>query len=92
MNFHAPARPTIQLDYHFRARESDRRRYRKNVVLLVLLQMLVFGMVMLAVRMILSHPWLKGMEYLEPLELIVPAVFAIGIWVCGIHVAFRRDF
>jgi hypothetical protein len=71
-------------------RDADRRRYRANVALLVIYQVLVIGPIRLAFDTALNNPRFGNLAFVKPYIVPGMVVLVLLIWVIGIKMAFRR--
>ncbi len=83
-------RVTLSTMRHFR--DADRRRYRKNIIYLLVYQVLVVVAARICVDVLLANILLKDVQFLRPYAIIVPLIFFVMIWLVGLHVAFRRSY
>ncbi len=84
--------PMVTVAEMRKARDADRRRYRKNVIYLVMYQVAVVAMARIGVDLLPWNSLLKDVIFLRQFSIVVPVMFVIVIWLVGLHVCFKRDY
>jgi hypothetical protein len=92
MNYRVPSPPMVTVAYMRQARDADRRRYRTNVIYLVMYQIIVAMIGRIGVDFLPWNTLLKDVIFLKPFSIVVPLIFVIAVWLVGLHVCFKRNY
>ena len=84
--------PVVTVKYMREMRDEDRRRYKSNVILIAVLQIIIIAPLKFGVDITLAHSMFRDIQYLRPYTIVIPLILFVLIWALGIHVSFRRKY
>lgn len=71
--------------------DLQRRRHRRNVALIVLMQFVCILPLRIGIDKAVSHPGAPELHWLQPYVILVPVVFVVAIWTFAMKTAFIRE-
>jgi FtsH-binding integral membrane protein len=87
-----PYEPMVSMAYMHKARDEDRREYRRRVIWVLALNLVVMIGLRMGIDVLFAQHQLRDYQHLKPYTMLVMLGFFFAIWVLGIWVSFQRRY